>query len=82
MAQDIQSNARYSEDGKKLLTLGAPPLLMEPVQATIKLRGATPAAVNVLDVYGVPTGKTVKLEADGSFSINGTYETCYYEAKR
>ena len=55
---------------------------MEPVQATMKLKGAAPATINVLDVYGVPTGKTVKPAADGSFGISGEYRTYYYEVKR
>jgi len=54
---------------------------MEPVQATIRLKGAPPAEVNVLDVYRVPTGKKVKLTGN-AFTIDGTYRTYYYEVKR
>jgi hypothetical protein len=82
LARDMQTNTKYSEDGKKLEQIGTPPLLLEPVQATIKLAGAAPAAINVLDVYGVPTGKTVKQSADGTFGISGEYRTYYYAVRR
>src|SRR4051794_10991837 len=29
MARDMQTNTKYSEDGKQLLQIGGPPLLME-----------------------------------------------------
>ena len=82
MARDAQVGTRYSDDGKSLLKVGGPPLLMEPVQATITLKGAAPKAVNALDVYGVPTGKTVPIGKDGGFAIDGQYRTYYYEIKR
>ncbi len=82
LARDTQANARYSEDGTQLLQVGGPPLLMEPVQATIRLKGPAPKAVNVLDVYGVPTGKGVSTEKDGSFVLGGQYRTYYYEVTR
>ncbi len=44
MARDKQVNTRYSDDGKQLLAIGGPPLLMEPVQATLKFQGRRPRA--------------------------------------
>ena len=82
LAQDKQTGTEYNADGSQLLKVGTMPLLMEPVQATIRFKGAVPSEVNVLDVYGVPTGRKVKLNADGSFDIDGTYATYYYEVKR
>ncbi len=82
MARDTQTNARYNEVGTRLLRVGGPPLLMEPVQATVTLKGTVPAAVNALDVYGVPSGSPVKVEANGSFVLSGEYRTYYYEVKR
>ncbi|MHC5054731.1 MAG: hypothetical protein ACYTKD_08440 [Planctomycetota bacterium] len=82
MARDRQTNTRYSADGKRLEVVGGPPLLMEPVQARIRLDGRPPAEVNVLDVYGVPTGRKVEPGARGEFTIDGTYRTYYYEVKR
>ena len=52
------------------------------MQATLKFAGAKPLAINVLDHYGVPTGKSVPTLADGSFTIDGTYRSYYYEVKR
>ena len=82
MARDTQSGAKYSADGSELLALGGPPLLMEPVQATITLTGGPPAAVNVLDLCaGVPTGRRVDC-AGATFTIDGTHRTCYYQITR
>lgn len=81
LARDKQTNAQYSADGSQLIALGGPPLLLEPVQAVIMLKGAPPQEVTVLDIYGVPTDKKVKLSG-AAFTIDGTYETFYYEVKR
>ena len=82
MARDKQTGAEYSTDGTQLKTIGGPPLLMEPVQADIHFDGAKPERINVLDVYGVPTGKTVPTEPSGEFHIDGRYRTYYYEVQR
>ena len=82
MARDKQTGAEYSEDQTRLLKLGSPRLLMEPVQAAIKFIGPAPREVKVLDVYGVPTGKTVPVSQNGVFKIDGTYTTYYYYVKR
>ncbi len=82
MARDKQVSTQFSEDGKQLLAIGGPPLLMEPVQARLTLKGAVPTSVTVLDVYGVPTATTVPLEKDGSFNLGGEYRTYYYEVRR
>jgi hypothetical protein len=81
MARDRQEGATYSQDGKQLTRLGGPPLLMEPVEARITLKGKPPAEINVLDFFGVPTGRKVK-PAGASFKIDGTHRTYYYEVKR
>ena len=81
MAQDKQSNSKYNADGTVLEAIGGPPLLMEPVQAAISLKGPAPKSIDVLDIYGVPTGKQVKAEGN-SFTIDGTYKTYYYHVKR
>jgi len=81
LAQDKQTNAQYNADGSQLLALGGPPLLLQPVQATITLKGGAPKEVNVVDIYGVPAEKKVKLDG-AAFTIDGTYKTYYYEVKR
>ena len=82
LAQDKQTGARYSADGTRLEATGTAPLLLEPVQATIRFAGAKPVQINVLEHYGVPTGETVPFAADGSFAISGLYRSYYYEVKR
>ena len=82
MARDKQTGTEYNSDGTQPLKMGGPPLLMEPVQATIQFQGAAPLEINVLDVYGVPTGEKVKMKDDVSFHLDGTYATYYYEVRR
>lgn len=82
MARDRQTGTLYSEDRRTLLAKGGPPLLMEPVEATLKLSGSAPAEVRALDIYGVPTPRRVPVAADGAFVIDGRYQTYYYEVKR
>jgi hypothetical protein len=82
LARERPTGARFSPDGSRLLDAGGPPLLMEPVQATIRFAGGAPSVVRVLDVHGVPTGRQVPLASDGSFRIDGRYATYYYEVVR
>ncbi len=83
LAQDKQTGTRYSEGGTRLEATGTAPLLLEPVQATIKLSGARPASVTPCDHYGVPmVGSSVPVGADGGFTIDGTYRAYYYFVKR
>ena len=62
--------------------VGGPPLLMEPVEAKLTFKGSRPIKVRPLDVYGVPRKKSIEVAADGSFVIDGTQQTFYYEVKR
>ncbi len=81
MARDRQYGAEYSDDGMKLEKLGRPPLMMEPVRATITLNGPSPKTVRTLDIHGVPTDTTVPVE-DGSFRVDGRYRSVYYLIER
>ncbi len=81
LARDRQSGAEYSASGEQLETVGRPPLLLEPVEARIRLRGAPINKVNVLDIYGVPTGETAEIDR-GALKIDGRYRTYYYEIVR
>jgi hypothetical protein len=81
MARDRQTGARYSEDGTRLLDTGGPPLLMEPVRATITLGGAPVTSARAVDVYGVPTGTEIERRGN-AVTIDGRYATYYYEVKR
>ncbi len=82
MARDRQTGTAYGGGGKQLVRIGGPPLEMEPVRATVRLKGDRPKEVNILDIYGVPTGRTVEPADDGSFAIDGRWATYYYEIKR
>ncbi|HEX2749144.1 MAG TPA: hypothetical protein VHM91_14150, partial [Verrucomicrobiales bacterium] len=81
LGQDKQTGAKYSDDGTKLLSTGTAPLLMEPVQATIKLAGTAPSKVRPLDYYGVPMKTALEIK-DGAFVIDGRSRAYYYEVLR
>jgi hypothetical protein len=81
MAQDKQHGAVYNNDGTELIEAGGPPLLLEPVQATITFKGAPLTSAKVVDVYGVPTAQQVE-RTGNTFAIDGRYATYYYEVKR
>jgi len=82
MARDKQTGSEFNDDWSRLITRGGPPLLMEPVQAVIRLNGGRPQQVRPLDLYGVPQEKNLEVQADGSFQIDGTSRTYYYEVRR
>ncbi len=84
MAREKQTDARFDEDWSRLFDLGRPPLLMEPVQATIRFEsGAESIRVRPLDLYGVPRpGRVVPVDDDGRFSIDGRHRTYYYVVDR
>ena len=81
MARDRQVGTVYNEDGTQLLATGGPPLLLEPVQATITFKGGPIASARVVDVYGVPTDRALE-HSGNTIRIDGRYGTYYYEVKR
>jgi hypothetical protein len=81
LARDKQLGTVYNEDGTELLATGGPPLLLEPVQATISFKGDAVTSVKVVDVYGVPTDRQVD-RTGNTFRIDGRYATYYYEVRR
>ena len=81
MAQDKQLGTVYNKDGTELLETSGPPLLLEPVQATLTFKGTPLSSVSVVDIYGVPTTKQVE-RTGNTFEIDGRYATCYYQVKR
>ena len=83
MAREKQSGAEFNEDWSELRTVGSPPLLMEPVQAKITVKGSIPTRIRPLDVHGVPRpGSNLEVAADGSFRIDGTHRSYYYLIER
>ncbi len=81
LARDKQTGTVYSDDGTELLEIGAPPLLLEPVQAELRVKGGDIESVRVVDIYGVPTDEAVPHE-DNTFHIDGRYSAFYYEVLR
>jgi hypothetical protein len=81
MARDRQTGARYNPDESKLLLVGGPPLLMEPVQADIRFSNRRPEIVRPLDVYGVPKEEALPVTDGGTFRIDGRYAAYYYEVR-
>jgi len=76
------ARARNSEmkvfDDCRLLDRGEPPVLMEPVKATITIKRPGMARVSLLDHDGRITGKTLP-STGGSFAIDGAKDkTPYY----
>jgi hypothetical protein len=82
LAQDKQTGTRYNADGTRLEATGTAPLLLEPVQGTLKIAGAKPQKVTPCDHYGVPMAQQVAVGADGTFAIDGRYRAYYYFVER
>lgn len=82
LARDKQTGTTYSDDGTKLTSVGTPPLLLEPVQAKLRWHGTPPKSVRPLDPYGVPLKSKLSVDGDGSFQIDGTHRSYYYEVQR
>jgi hypothetical protein len=81
MARDKQLGAVYNNAGTELLQTGGPPLLLEPVQATIRFKGGPVTSASVVDVYGVPTDRDLA-HSGNTIRIDGRYATYYYEIRR
>jgi len=72
LARDKQYGTVYNADGTELLDTGGPPLLLEPVQATLVFKGEPITSAKAVDAYGVPTDR--QLEHTGnSIRIDGRY---------
>ena len=83
IARTQNTGMRYSADRTELLDLGEAPLLIEPVETSLKLPEGT--TVHILDHAGRRTGKTVvpgkKADGNTEFLLDGSkYRTIYYEA--
>jgi hypothetical protein len=79
VARNCNTGFKFFAIDAKVLDNGKPPILLEPVKATIAVSGRQIAAVHVLDHDGRRTGKSLPVEA-GAFTIDGTRDrTMYYE---
>lgn len=81
LARDRQTGTSYGPDGARLEKKGTPPLLLEPVQASLKFAGAVPSRVRALDPYGHPL-RDIPVAPDGSVRIDGRWRAYYYDVSR
>ncbi len=83
LARDRQTGARYSSDGSRLEEVGGPPLLLEPVQARLRIGWSEgDISFRPLDPLGVPVNIEVERDADGWFVLDGRYRAYAYEIRR
>ncbi len=80
MARDLPTGAIQSEDGGRLENFGNPPLMLEPVQARITLKGAPIVSARPLDIHGVPQAVELDRESN-TVQIDGRYRTWLYELR-
>jgi len=79
IARAVNSGMTYNSGRTELLTTGEAPILMEPVDLTIKLNSKRRPTVYILDHVGRRTGKTLPVKGN-EITINGTInQTIYYE---
>ena len=76
IARARNTGMKVFEDSR-LLERGGPPVLLEPVKATITLKRPGTPTVHVLDHDGCRTDRTLPVR-EGSFEIDGARDrTCY-----
>jgi hypothetical protein len=79
LARQSNTGFTYFAPDNKVLANGGPPILLEPVKATVTIAGRPIAAVNILAHDGRRTGRTLAV-TDGQFTLDGTKDkTIYYE---
>lgn len=77
VARAENSGQVYNPSRTSLLDEGKSPILMEPVKATVTLKGIRATRVHVLDHHGRRTGRTLPV-TNGRFAI-GNEKTFWYE---
>jgi hypothetical protein len=79
LARQSNTGFTYFAPDNKVLNNGRPPILLEPVKATVTIAGRAIAGVNVLDHDGRRTGRTLPV-TDGRFMLDGAADRAiYYE---
>src|SRR6202040_4268565 len=68
LARQSNTGFTYFTVDNKVLKNGGPPVLLEPVKATVTIAGRPIAVVNVLDHDGRRTGRTLTVTA-GRFTL-------------
>jgi hypothetical protein len=79
VARQSNTGFSYFAVDNRVLNNGGPPILLEPVKATVTIAGRPVAAVNILDHNGRPTDRTLTV-TEGRFTIDGAKDKAiYYE---
>jgi hypothetical protein len=81
LGRDRQTGAAYNEAGDRLLDVGAPPLLLEPVQAVLRFGGPAITSVRPLDSHGVPRDAEIGHDAN-AVTVDGRARTWLFEVRR
>ncbi len=77
VARARNTGMKYNADKTELLDIGKAPVLLEPVQVRVKLKGNANATVYILDHTGNKTGKVMQL-VDGVFDLNSEETKAIY----
>jgi hypothetical protein len=79
LARQSNTGFTYFAPDHKVLKNGGPPILLEPVKATVTIAGRAIEAVNILDHDGRRTGRTLPI-TDGRITLDGAKDKAiYYE---
>jgi hypothetical protein len=79
MARQSNTGFTYFEPDSRVLKNGGPPILLEPVKATVAIAGRQVEAVNILDHDGKRTDRTLAV-TEGKFTLDGAKDKAiYYE---
>ena len=79
LARQSNTGFTYFTPDNRVLKNGGPPILLEPVKATVTIAGRPIEAVNVLDHDGRRTGRALAV-TDGRFTLDGAQDKAiYYE---
>ncbi len=79
LARQSNTGFTYFAPDHQVLNNGGPPLLLEPVKATVTIAGRPIAEVHILDHDGRRTGRTLTV-TDGRFTLDGAEDKAiYYE---
>jgi hypothetical protein len=79
LARQCNTGFTYFTPDNRVLKNGGPPILLEPVKATVTIAGRPIEAVNVLDHDGRRSGRTLAV-TEGRFTLDGAKDKAiYYE---
>jgi hypothetical protein len=73
----------YSRDGRRLLTLGRPPVLLEGIRGTVTLKRTGRCSVTALSPHGYKTVDVQPIAGDGTVTVpmDGKDRAAYYDVR-